>query len=149
MGKRLRSPWFRTVLLAMIVFGIVIFGSLVSFLTDYRWFQELGFTGTFLTRLRTQMMIGIPMFLALLALSNLYLIRLKNRYFREVAVIEDPVGEKKIVQAIRVGSMLLSLLLSISVSSRVWFDLLSYLNGQNFGQVDPIFSRDEIGRAHV
>ncbi len=142
MAKKSRAPWFRMVLLAGLVLGIVTFGSLISFITDYRWFQELGYTGTFLTRLRTQLMIGIPLFLTLFIAGNLYLIRLKNRYFKEVAIIDDPEGERRIVRGIRLGALVLSLILSVGVASRVWFDLLAYMNGQSFGLLDPIFSRD-------
>ncbi len=136
-SRRLQAGVFIGILLLFITFG-----SLVTFFTDYLWFQEMGYTGTFLTRLRTQLIMGVPLFLVLLAISNLYLIRLKKRYALETGIVEDKADEKRILLGIRWGSVLLAAFLAVTISSRFWFDWLTYTNGQSFGITDPIFARD-------
>ena len=57
MAKQNKAKIFGIIVVLFLVFGISTFSSLISFLGDYRWFQELGYTGTFLTKLRTQLII--------------------------------------------------------------------------------------------
>lgn len=142
MAKQSKAKIFGIIIVLFIVFGISTFGSLISFLGDYRWFQELGYTGTFLTKLRTQMMIGIPVFIVVYVLANFYLTTLKKTYIKDMALVIEKKIEKKIRLGIRVASIILALFFSVSVTSNLWFETLSFIKGQQFNIGDPIFGND-------
>jgi hypothetical protein len=125
-----------------LIFGIPLLGSLISFLGDYRWFQDLGYTGTFLTRLRMQLIIGIPLFAVIFSLLTLYVLKVKGRYLRDTALIFDTASESKINRLIRIAVAVVSVFGSFSVTKSIWFDVLTFVNGQKFNLVDPIFSKD-------
>ena len=49
------------------------FNAIINFITDYKWFGELGYQEVFLTKLMTQLKIGIPVFIILTILIYIYL----------------------------------------------------------------------------
>lgn len=133
---------FGIIIFVVIVVGISSFGSLISFVSDYKWFSEVGYTGTFLTKLRTQFIIGVPLFIVLSVVFNYYLTYLKKKYFKEMNLTIDKGDMKKIGLGIRLGSVILAFFFSISVVTSMWFEILEFINGQLFNVVDPIFSQD-------
>lgn len=142
MAKQNKAKIFGIIVVLFLVFGISTFSSLISFLGDYRWFQELGYTGTFLTKLRTQLIIGLPVFVVIYVLSNFYLTTLKKKYIKEMALVIEKQIEKRIRLGIRGASVLLALFFSVSVTSNLWIETLAFINGQPFNVVDPIFGND-------
>lgn len=106
------------------------------------WFSELGYTQTFLTKLRTQLMIGIPTFLGLFILIMLYIIALKKKYYKQVHIIPDKSKEKRLNTILGLVSAVISLFISSVISGNLWFDILQFLNSINFNINDPIFGRD-------
>lgn len=137
-----KSNIFGIIIFLVIVVGISSFGSLISFVSDYKWFSEVGYTGTFLTKLKTQFVIGVPLFIILAVVFNYYLTYLKKKYFKEMKLTIDKKDMKKINLGIRLGSVILAFFFSISVVSSMWFEILQFMNGQLFNVLDPIFSQD-------
>lgn len=142
MAKQSKAKILGIIVVLFVVFGISTFSSLVSFLGDYRWFQELGYTGTFLTKMRTQLMIGLPVFVLVYVLANFYLTTLKKKYIKEMSLVVEKQIEKKIRLAVRVVSGILALFFSVSVTSNLWIETLAFINGQPFNVADPIFGND-------
>jgi len=64
------------IFIALVVFVAIAvissFGSIISFLANYQWFGEVGYVGTFLTKIKTQLFIGIPMFIIVFILFYFY-----------------------------------------------------------------------------
>nr|WP_312576645.1 UPF0182 family protein [Sedimentibacter sp.] len=127
----------------IIVLFIIInsFGGIVKFLTDYKWFNEIGYTETFLTKLKAQFSIGIPLFIVLSLLLIIYLNKLKKRFFKESEII-DTQYDKKIKLGINIVSIILSLMFTINIVSTLWFEILQYINAESFNISDPIFGHD-------
>lgn len=128
---------------AIIVLFIIInsFGNIVKFSTDYKWFSEIGYTGTFLTKIKAQFLIGIPLFIVLSLLLIIYLNKLKKKFFKESEIV-DTQYDKKIRLGIYIASIVLSLMFTVNIVSTLWFEILQYINAESFNAVDPIFGHD-------
>ena len=124
---------------AIVFLAINSFGSAVKFATDYLWFKEVGYTQTFLTKIKAQFMIGIPIFILLSILLYIFIKRLKKKYDEKSEIITI---NKKIGFYIKLISAGISLLITVNIISSMWFEILQYLNGGNFGITDPIFNND-------
>ena len=73
----------RGILIAILLI-LLLFVSLIGYLTDFLWFKELGYTTVFFTKLFTQLKIGIPTFLVITLASYIYLKVLKRGYYKKV-----------------------------------------------------------------
>ena len=60
------------IIIAVVVLLALFFG-LTGFITDLLWFKELGYISVFLTKLFTQLKIGIPVFIVISILAYIYL----------------------------------------------------------------------------
>ena len=74
------------VLIAVLAVLALCFGTIVRFVTDYWWFQDLGYTQVFFTKLFTQIKIAVPSFIILILLSQLYLFTLRKEYLKKLEV---------------------------------------------------------------
>ena len=139
MKKRER---FFTILLIIVLFlGINFFGSTVKFVTDFLWFKEIGYTETFLTKLKAQVILFIPIFIVTWGLLYMFLRRLKKKYDSEIEVV-DLSRNKKINLWIKLISAVVSLLFTLNVVSVMWFEILQFYNGESFNILDPVFNND-------
>lgn len=128
-------------LIAIIVINS--FSSIVAFITDYKWFQEVGYTGTFLTKLKSEFLIGIPMFIILFFVINFYLKSLKKKFGHETEIVElKKTKDKNINRLIGLGSLAISFFYTISITSTLWFEILQFLDAESFNVADPIFNHD-------
>ncbi len=118
------------------------FDAIIGFITDYKWFGELGFEKVFLTRLMTQIRVGVPIFIVLTILIYFYLISIKKDYYKKVNVVHSGVSEKRINQIALVGSIFLSFISSTTLAGNLWFDILRFINGTGFNVTEPIFNND-------
>lgn len=128
---------------AAIVFFIAIssFGSIIMFSTDYMWFKEVGYTDTFLTKLKSQISIGIPVFIVLSILLYAYINKLKKRYYKETEIV-DVQKNKTINFFAKIISVVISFIFSINITSTLWFEILQFINGEKFNMNDPLFNHD-------
>ncbi len=118
------------------------FNAIISFITDYKWFGELGYQEVFLTKLMTQLRIGIPVFVILTILIYIYLMSIKKDYYRKVSVVHSGISEKRVNQIALISSIFLSFISSITLASNLWFDILRFINSTDFKVSEPIFNRD-------
>jgi len=131
----------------MIIAGIILFlvvssfSGAIKYITDYMWFKEVGYIDTFLTKLKSQFLIGIPVFALFTVMLYLFLNRLKKKYYQETEII-DTAHDKKIRFGMKVISAAISLVTTISIVSRLWFEILQYVNAGSFNSTDPIFNND-------
>lgn len=121
---------------------ITSFNTIISFITDYKWFNELGFDKVFLTKLVTQLKIGMPLFFIIILITYLYLISIKKNYYKKVNVVYQGLEEKKINQIAFAGALFVGFISSISVANNFWFDILRFINSTSFNISDPIFNKD-------
>ena len=78
------------IVIAVLVF---LFLCLIGFITDFLWFKELDYVSVFLTKLLTQLKIGIPTFIVVTFLAYVYLKFLKRGYFKKV--VSDEVTDHR------------------------------------------------------
>ena len=131
----------------LFVLGIIVvvfliinsFTNIVEFITNYLWFKEVGYTQTFFTKIKAQIMIGIPIFIILSILLYIFIKKLKKKYDDETEII---VVNKKFNLTIKLISAGASLLITLNIISTMWFEILQYINGVEFGATDPIFNND-------
>ena len=128
-------------LIITILILIVLFFSLIGFMTDFLWFRELGYVSVFLKKLLTQLQIGIPTFIVIAFLAYVYLKFLKKGYFKKVVSTE--VANHKRLNLISWGMAIVFAVLVTFVSvSQLWFEILKFANSTGFDIADPLFHLD-------
>jgi uncharacterized membrane protein (UPF0182 family) len=130
--------------IGLIIVGFLLinsFGGAIRFSTDYLWFKEIGYTETFLTKIKAQFTIGVPVFVVLSILLYLFMKNLKKKYDIESEVV-DTKNIKKINLWIKLISVTISFLYTANIVSTMWLDILEFINSENFGINDPIFNND-------
>ena len=115
------------------------FTGIVKFATDYLWFKEVGYTETFLTKIKAQAVIGVPIFIILTILLYIFIKRLKKKYDEESEIINV---NKKVNLVIKLISGGASLFLTLNITSSMWFQILQYINSVDFGTKDPVFNNE-------
>lgn len=125
--------------LALVFLIINSFTGIIKFATDFLWFKELGYTQTFLTRIKAQIVIGLPVFIFLTIFLYIFVKKLKKKYDEESQVISV---NKKVNLAIKLISAGAGLLITLNITSTMWFQILQYINSEDFGTLDPIFNND-------
>ncbi|HBC30563.1 MAG TPA: UPF0182 family protein [Clostridiales bacterium] len=124
----------------VIVFLVInSFTGLVEFITNYLWFKEVGYTETFFTKIKAQIMIGVPIFIILSILLYIFIKKLKKKYDEESEVINVNKKNNLYIKLISAG---ISLFITLNIISTMWFEILQYINGVEFGAADPIFNND-------
>lgn len=128
------------VILLVILAG---FGGLVTFITDFLWFKELGYTSVFFKQLFTQLQIGIPSFVIIMVLTYFYLRVLKRGYYKKVDTVDAPAVSEKVLNRISLGlGAIFGILVTITTVTGLWFQILKFINSTAFGINDPIFGMD-------
>lgn len=138
MKKKMNRVAWVVLILAVVV---LLFVSLIGFITDFLWFKELSYVGVFLTQLRAQLAMGIPTFLVVTLLMFLYLTALKKGYFNKVESSEAPNLKKlrTIEVLISVGA---GLFVAAAIVTNLWWDALQFFNSTSFDTNDPLFGHD-------
>ena len=66
--KKKRTGWKGIIIVILII--LMLFAALIGWITDFMWFRELGYVSVFLTKLFTQLKIGIPVFVIVTLLNK-------------------------------------------------------------------------------
>jgi uncharacterized membrane protein (UPF0182 family) len=138
---RNRGRFFTIGLIIVLFLLINSFGGAIKFSTDYLWFKEVGYTETFLTKIKAQFTIGLPVFVLLSFLLYIFIKKLKKKYDLETEVV-DIKSNKKVNLWIKLISVLISFLFTINIVSSMWFEILQFFNSETFGMTDPVFNND-------
>ena len=131
----------KTIVLLLAVVAAAAFVLLINFVVDWLWFKEMGYVSVFLTQLKTELVVGIPVFVVLSALINLYLRHLKKGYFTKIASHEDT-NMKKLNRNTNLISVVGGAVVSFYAVTSFWFQILKFANATNFDVKDPLFGID-------
>lgn len=135
--KKLGIKW----IIIIIVLLIVLFLSLIGFITDFLWFKELGYVSVFFKKLVTQLEIGVPTFIIITVLAYIYLKFLKRGYFKKVNSTEATNHRR--LNLISWGMAVVFAILVTFVSvTQLWFEILKFSNSTDFNIADPLFNLD-------
>ncbi|MGI6736082.1 MAG: UPF0182 family protein [Anaerovoracaceae bacterium] len=138
--KKKRKVGKRGIVIAIIV-AIIVFFALINFITDLLWFRELGYVSVFLTKLFTQLKIGIPVFIVMTVASYLYFKVLKRNYFNKVA--SDDLDHSRAINYSSWGlAALFGLIVMYLAVSNLWFESLQATNSTDFNLKDALFHND-------
>lgn len=121
---------------------VALFFTTVNYIADFLWFQEVGYTSVFFTKLVSQLKLGIPAFLICMVLTWVYLRGLKRSYYKKVETVTSSVSEKTINGIALALSAIFSLLTTLTVIATLWFQILQFTNSTDFNIADPIFQQD-------
>jgi uncharacterized membrane protein (UPF0182 family) len=129
--------------LAIFVFGFL--GSLVNLITDLMWYDALDRTSVLTTRLWSQVILFALGFVAF-AIPAIASILLARRIapqvpIRRIGGFEVPDVSRAVTLAL-VGLAVLGALISAAAWSASWETVQLFINGGDFGTVDPNFHRD-------
>jgi len=138
----------RSAIAAVIVIFLVVLAlsqTLVRLLTDAWWFEAVGYSDVFWTRVTWQIGIWIGTF----AIYGLFLYanyRLALRFSQEQAIAAYNRQEwqqlSSTFRPLAIGLILFISFLAAASSASAWETILKYLNPSEFGIVDPIYERD-------
>ena len=137
--EKFQKHFSLVILLVVLIFGLFI--SLLGFIGDYLWFQEMGYLSVFFTQLVTQLKVGIPTFLAITGLVYLYLSRLKKGYFSKIASSEET-NLKKLGKATWFLAAVFGAFVTAITVMQLWFEILKFANSSSFNLADPLFGID-------
>ncbi|NLK65735.1 MAG: UPF0182 family protein [Tissierellia bacterium] len=125
--------------IALIFLVINSFTGIIRFATNYLWFKELRYTETFLTKIKAQIIIGVPIFVILTIFLYIFIKKLKKKYDEESEIINVSKKVNLVIKLISAGA---SLFITLNITSTMWFQILQYINSMDFGTRDPIFNND-------
>lgn len=130
----------KIVVLGLIILATVLKG-VTGFITDLLWFNEIGYISVFLKKLITLLQFGIPLFIIITLLMNLYLRRVKADYFNKI-VSHENTDVKRLNRWTNAISIVFGIVMSCFFISDLWFEFLQFLNSTKFNIKDPIFGFD-------
>lgn len=132
----------RTGVIVLFILAIIlILVLLVDFITDWMWFDEMNYVSVFFTKLFTQMKIGIPEFIILALLIDLYLSRIRKNYFTHIAS-HEATDMKKLGRYTKITAVVFSLIVTVITITKIWFLGLQFTHSTKFHIKDPIFHLD-------
>lgn len=108
-----------------IVIIVALFLLLIDFITDWLWFKEMGYVSVFFTQLFTELKVGIPVFVILTLLVNLYLKQLKKGYFKKIAS-HEATDMKKLNRYTGIISVVFGLVTAFYAVTNLWFEILQF-----------------------
>lgn len=138
--KRRRVGWLIVLILLLLI--LLFFGTITTFITDYWWFSDLGYTGVFFKKLFTELKIGIPLFLILTACSLVCLMTLKKSYLKKLEVRQSVASDLSIRRLTILISGIFSLIMTSYIAGNIWDKALYATNSTGFQKQDPIFGHD-------
>lgn len=135
-GAKIRIAIGVLVLLAALIYA------LTGFLTDLMWFRETGYVSVFFTELWTKIKLGIPTVIVVALLMWAFLSALKKAFLSKGGYKLEDAEAKKLRKAGILLSVLFSIISSAGIISRLWWQILQFLNATEFNVTDPLFGND-------
>ena len=128
-------------ILFIVLAVILVILALVSYITDFLWFKELGYVSVFFTKLFTQIKIGVPVFIVVGFLAYIYLKLLKKGYYKKVESNDIP-NEKGLNIISWVLAGIFACIATYFSVTNLWYKWLSFRHSTDFGVADPLYDND-------
>ncbi|MDO4834023.1 MAG: UPF0182 family protein [Bacillota bacterium] len=128
-------------IIIVVLIVLLLFVLLINWLTDLMWFKDLSYLSVFLTKLFTQLKIGIPTFVVITFLAYVYLKLIKKGYNKKVESDEIPDNRK--LNLITWGfAGAFGAITTYFAITRLWFQTLQFTNSTDFDIKDPLYNID-------
>lgn len=118
------------------------FSSILNFITNLKWFNEIEYVKSFLTKIKSELIIGIPLFFVLMLVFFFFTKRLFKRSNENESIAKITANKKRTNKYILLGSAILSFFFTIMLTSNLWLEILQFFNSTAFNLKDPIFDKD-------
>ena len=129
-------------MIILLILAVIMLLFLASdFFTDWMWFGEVGYTSVFLKGIFTQLLMGIPIFVVVFFVTDVYLRMIKTRYFANVRSDVEP-DKKKLSLMTNAMAAAFAMLVSYITATSMWYDGLMFSNATDFNIKDPVFHHD-------
>ncbi len=139
---------FSWVFLGIAATGVVFFSNIISLVTDWWWFSEVGFTEVFTKSLVAKVSLGLTVgvFAAAFLLTN-FLIAVRSKIPWLATIPEALIGQPlslndRIVKKLGIVICLVAAFFIALIAAGSWQDVLKFFAATPFGQTDPLFGRD-------
>ncbi|SFI20017.1 hypothetical protein SAMN05192551_10867 [Tindallia magadiensis] len=136
-GKKIIS-----IIIAAFIIGTLFFNEIILFITDFQWFQDLGYEKVFLKKIQTQLMLGLPIFFLSGFFYYYYFRFMKNRYEKKIASFHQTVSNKTINRWLLLPAGLMAFITATSIAGQYWWQLLTFRHQVPFEVNDPVFGND-------
>lgn len=130
------------IIFAVILVALILLINSTNLLVELQWFNELGYTRTYLTRALAVSGITVPIFLVLLFISVFYYRSIATKYDSVTYPKKSDSYIKKRNKYIYIALGLFFFLVAYSFANQYWYVILQYFNSTDFNQIDPIFKKD-------
>ena len=127
------------ILLAAAVVMLLFLAS--GFITDWMWFAEMGYISVFFKGMVTELLIGVPVFLIVFAVTDVYLRGIRKRYF-DMVRSEQEADRRKLSMITNLASAVFAALIAWISATGLWYDWLMFMNPTSFNIKDPMFHHD-------
>lgn len=135
------------VAIILLLFIVPSITGIVGLISDWFWFQEIGFENIFTTILGTKIILGV--IIGLLTFSFIYInFRLATHFTKGKPILiklDEKGGEIDIGKHINKFGLVISAVLGFFTGlagGSSWDTVLKYFNKTSFGILDPVFQRD-------
>lgn len=126
-----------------IIFIIIVFaGQIVNFITEWQWFDHMGYLVTYLTAIKYQLIIFVPLFIALTLAMKVYLNVIFDKYIKLGHVVISKEAYHKNRRQHFWLSIGAGIFLAYTYAQSLWFSMLQLMNSTPFGIADPLFKHD-------
>jgi len=144
MSKNKEKSAKRTIITIGVIVLIIaaLGGAVITFITDYLWFKDLGYTTVFLTKLFSIIKLLIPSFVVLTLIVKLYLSFINKDYHKKMECMTFTASEKTISKVGWLISGIVGLISGWMFSTQLWYEFMSFLNKASFDIDDPLFGLD-------
>lgn len=131
----------KSVIILLVIAVVMLLFLASGFITDWMWFAEMNYASVFLKELATEFVIGVPVFLVIFAVTDVYLRGIRKRYFDMVRSEAEP-DRKKLSFITNVVSAVFAALIAWISATGLWYDWLMFTHPTSFGIKDPMFHHD-------
>src|SRR3989344_5593772 len=144
------TKFFSLTFLGLAFVTFIFFSGIISLITDWWWYQEVGFTEIFIKSLSTKIIVGFStgILAAAFLLTNLsFAIRSKIPWMASIPEALIGTNQPFSLNSRLLGKLgiILSCIIALFIgliASSSWHDVLKFLSAVPFGQKDPIFAAD-------
>jgi uncharacterized membrane protein (UPF0182 family) len=139
----MKKKFFAITTLFIIILAIVFFNSIVNFIVNVKWYNEVKYISVYFTKLLAILKLMIPIFLLIYVGVWIYYKSFRGSIMRLANIVEvgpsKNASEKKIVALV---NFVVSFFISLAIASSYWYRILQFTNSTSFNLKDPIFNRD-------
>ena len=139
---------FSWVFIGIAIAFFIFFSSIVALVTDWWWFNEVGFTEIFIKSLGTKVILGVTAFLFAAAfLVTNFLVAIRSKIPWMLAIPEALIGQSislndRIVKKLGIVICLVVSFFIGLIAAASWQDVLKFFAATPFDQTDPLFGKD-------